>query len=251
MHAQQEFGVVVIGDEILSGKRQDRHLGHVIESLRPRGMSIGWYRIVGDTPRALLETLRHTQQDILPVLCFGGIGATPDDNTRQAAAEAFGRPMSTHPEALALIEAQFGAAARPNRVRMAELPEDCLLIPNPINRIPGFTVYEHHFFPGFPEMAWPMLEWVLERYYAAGTNSLEHERSLRVLGVPESELLDVMETLARDYPDARLFSLPHLGEQGSIEIGFRGAQPSVEAALASLVGVLSRLGLAFECKVAV
>lgn len=238
------------GDEMLCGKRQDKHLAHVIETLGARGMTVAWYRLAGDERLALCETLRQTQQDNVPVLCFGGIGATPDDNTRQAAAQAFGRQLEVHAEALALIEAQFGDAARPNRVRMAELPQDALLIPNPVNRIPGFTLYEHHFFPGFPSMAWPMLEWVLERYYPVIASRAMHERSLRVFGAPESELLELMEALTREFPAARLFSLPHFGVPDTVEIGFRGEQVAVDSAIASLVAALVRRRLLFEFEVA-
>ncbi|MCO6414435.1 MAG: competence/damage-inducible protein A [Thiogranum sp.] len=248
MHTR--FGVLVIGDEMLCGKRLDKHLAHVIETLGARGMAVGWYRLAGDERRSLCETLRQTQENNEPVLCFGGIGATPDDNTRQAAAQAFGRPLEVHAGALALIEAQFGDAAHPNRIRMAELPQDALLIPNPVNRIPGFTLYEHHFFPGFPNMAWPMLEWVLERYYPVTGSRATHERSLRVFGAPESELLGLMEALTREFPAARLFSLPHFGEPDNVEIGFRGEQVAVDAAFAGLVAALTQRRLLFEFEVA-
>ena len=241
-----QFGVLVIGDEILSGKRQDRHFAHVIDTLRMRGQSIAWYRIVADDYGALYKSLLQSQQDCVPVLCFGGIGATPDDNTRQAAAQAFGCRLQVHTEALALIESRFGTAARPNRVRMAELPEGCLLIPNHYNRVAGFTLYEHHFFPGFPEMAWPMLDWVLERYYPRSQSSALHESSLRVLGVPESELLGLMERMTLEFPAARLFSLPHLGDPVSIELGFRGEQKVVDAAFARLQSELKQRRLFFE-----
>jgi molybdopterin-biosynthesis enzyme MoeA-like protein len=241
-----QFGVLVIGDELLSGKRQDRHFAHVIETLRARGHTIAWYRVVADDSNALCKTLRQSQQDCVPVLCFGGIGATPDDNTRQAAAQAFGCRLQVHAEALALIESRFGAAARPNRVRMAELPEGCLLIPNPRNRIAGFTLYEHHFFPGFPDMAWPMLDWVLERYYPRCASSMVYESSLRVFGVPESELLDLMERMTLDFPAARLFSLPRLGDPVSIELGFRGERRVVDAAFACLQSELTQRRLLFE-----
>jgi molybdopterin-biosynthesis enzyme MoeA-like protein len=248
MHTQ--FGVLVIGDEILNGKRQDKHFTHVVARLRARGVSVAWYRVAGDDRRALVEALRQTRQGSIPVFCFGGIGATPDDNTRQAAAQVFGCRLQIHGEALALIDAQFGAAARPNRVRMAELPEGCLLIPNPVNRIPGFTLYEHHFFPGFTDMAWPMLDWVLGRYYPACENSATYEQSVRVFGVPESELLDLMETLTRQFPAARLFSLPRRGEAASIELGFRGTHLDVDAAMAGLVTALKQRRLVFEVEVA-
>jgi molybdopterin-biosynthesis enzyme MoeA-like protein len=248
MHTQ--FGVLVIGDEILCGKRQDKHLARVIGALRTRGLSVAWYRVASDDPQALYKCLLQSQQDCVPVFCFGGIGATPDDNTRQAAAQAFGCDLYVHPEALALIEVQFGAAARPNRVRMAELPQGCVLIPNPVNRIPGFTLYEHHFFPGFPSMAWPMLDWVLSRYYPHCQGGSLQERSLRVLGVPESELLQLMQALVREFPAARLFSLPRHGQPISVELGFRGKQAVVDAAFARLVMLLRQYRLLFEVEVA-
>ncbi len=230
---------------MLLGRRQDRHLQHVIETLARRGMQLAWSRYVGDDRRRLVEELRQTQLDEVPVFCFGGIGATPDDQTRAAAAQAFGCPLVRHAEALRLIEAQFGADAYPNRIRMAELPEDCLLIPNPVNRIPGFTLYDHHFLPGFPQMAWPMLDWVLDSYYPCG-GIRPVERALRVFGVRESDLVEMMEALVQRHGDAKLFSLPHLGDSNSVELGFRGAAQAVENALADLVSELERRALTFE-----
>ena len=244
MHTQ--FGVLVIGDEILSGKRQDRHFARVVETLRARGLSVAWYRVASDDRKALCASLSQSQQECVPVLCFGGIGATPDDNTRQAAAEVFGCRLQVHAEALALIESQFGAAAQPNRVRMAQLPEGCVLIPNPVNRVAGFTLYEHHFFPGFPGMAWPMLDWVLQRYYPHREHSAQQERSLRVFGVPESELLELMERLTREFPAVRLFSLPRIGEPVSVELGFRGEQRDVDAAFVRLQSALKQRRVLFE-----
>lgn len=243
MHTQ--FGVLVIGDEVLCGKRQDKHFPRVIETLRARGLSVAWYRVASDDRKALCASLSQSQQECLPVLCFGGIGATPDDNTRQAAAEVFGCQLQVHAEALALIESRFGAAARPNRVRMAELPDNCVLIPNPVNHIAGFTLYEHHFFPGFPDMAWPMLDWVLGRYYPA-LDELHLERSVRVLGVRESDLLELMEWLVRRHKAADLFSLPRLGERASVEIGFRGGRAAIDAAFSDLISALQERSMVFE-----
>ncbi|MGD2074758.1 MAG: molybdopterin-binding protein [Gammaproteobacteria bacterium] len=243
--SQSTAGIVIVGDELLLGRCRDRHLQHVIDTLRPRAMQLAWCRYVGDDRTRLGEELRQTQQDEIPVFCFGGIGATPDDQTRQAAADAFGCPLVRHPEAAAHIEAQFGADAHPHRIRMADLPEDALLIPNPVNRIPGFTLYEHHFLPGFPQMAWPMLDWVLERYYPA-YGEVRVELGLQVFGVRESELLEMMESLAQRHADARLFSLPHLGETLRIELGFRGRRSAVQPAFDDLVAELERRALSFE-----
>jgi molybdopterin-biosynthesis enzyme MoeA-like protein len=241
----QQFGLLVIGDEILAGKRTDSHCSHVIETLDKRGLRLAWARFAGDDRRRLVRELRITAEDVVPVFCFGGIGATPDDQTRQAAAGAFDAPLARNPEALAMIEERFGEQAYPNRVRMADLPEHAVLIPNPYNRIPGFSLYDHHFMPGFPVMAWPMLDWVLDHYYPA-VHVRQQEVSARVINVRESDLLELMEALSARHPDARLFSLPHLGEVNSIEIGFRGEQGAVAAALAELVSCLEQRELLFE-----
>ena len=114
---------------------------------------------------------------------------------------------------------------------MAELPERCELIPNPYNRIPGFTLGRHHFLPGFPEMAWPMAEWVLEQNYPA-TDQVLGDAAIRVLRTPESELVPIMEAFAGRFPDLKLYSLPKLGQEASIELGLRGSgalEPAIQA----------------------
>ena len=241
-----QFGMVVVGDEILCGKREDKHLPHVIEVLQARGMLVAWSRVVSDNRQRLVHELRVTQLDALPVLCFGGIGATPDDQTRQAAAEAFGTRLVRHPDAAAMIEDQFGEDAYPHRIRMADLPEDCLLIPNPYNRIPGFILYDHHFFPGFPSMAWPMLDWVLERYFPQ-VAAPQTEKSVRVFHARESDLVQLMDELSAGVSGAKLFSLPHMNSVASIELGFRGERSAVEAAFSDLVTALISHALEFEC----
>lgn len=136
------LGTIIIGDELLSGKRQDRHFAHVVEALAQRGLELKWCRIIGDDPALIVETLRQTlvREDI--VFCFGGIGATPDDHTRQCAAEAAGVPLIRHPEAVAEIEARFGAEAYPRRILMADLAQGSRIIPNPFNRIPGPSIMD-------------------------------------------------------------------------------------------------------------
>jgi molybdopterin-biosynthesis enzyme MoeA-like protein len=245
MAGHEKMGVVVVGDELLCGKRLDRHLSHVIEILGERGGQVAWCRYEGDDSERLSETLRQTQLDDVPVLCFGGIGATPDDQTRQAAARAFGTRLAPHPDAVVMIEEQFGAQAYPNRIRMAELPEDCLLIPNPYNRIPGFTLYDHHFFPGFPQLAWPMLDWVLETYYPC-VDEKTRERFVQIRGTHESSLYELMESLSLRYSEVKLFSLPHMGPEGYIELGFRGKETVVEEAFADLITELNARNVLFE-----
>jgi molybdopterin-biosynthesis enzyme MoeA-like protein len=238
------FGIIVIGDEILNGRRRDRHFEGIGGMLRARGFAVAWLRILPDDHAFLVAELGRTMASGTPVFCCGGIGATPDDHTRAAAAEAAGVALERHPEAVAEIEARFGDEAYPHRIRMAELPRGSTLVPNPYNRIPGFSIANHYFLPGFPDMAHPMVEWVLDHDFSAGATA-ERQRSIRVLGVTESQLMDLMQSLVEAFPDARLFSLPRLGETFQIELGFR-SHGDLEAPMQALIGGLSELGVAFE-----
>ena len=159
------FGIIIIGDEILSGKRQDKHLSKSIETLNARGLSLSYAHYLGDEPVQIVDTLKRSFATFHIVFSFGGIGATPDDYTRQCAADALGVALHVHPDAMAAMKAKPGFELTPNRVKMAEFPIGSSVIPNPYNQIAAFSCNDHHFLPGFPEMAWPMMEWVLETKY--------------------------------------------------------------------------------------
>ena len=242
------FGALIVGDEILSGKRQDKHLAHVIATLADRGLSLAWARYVGDDRARLVATLAETFAGGEIVFCFGGIGATPDDHTRQAAAEALRRPLERHPEAIREIEAQFGDAAYPHRVLMGEFPEGATIIPNPVNRVPGFSVGEHHFFPGFPQMAWPMLDWVLANRYAELRGAREGEAAIVVYDAGESLLLPLMRDNIARFPELKLFSLPSFMPGGGrrLELGVRGDPARLAAAIAHLSDGATALGFRWE-----
>ena len=238
------FGIMVIGDEILNGRRRDRHFEGIGGLLRGRGFGVAWLRILPDDPGYLTAELRRTMAEDIPVFCCGGIGATPDDHTRACAAQAAGVPLHRHPGAVAEIEARFGAEAYPQRIKMAELPQRSELIPNPVNRVPGFGLCRHYFLPGFPDMAHPMAAWVLDTHYREG-GLAERQLSLRVRGVTESSLLDLMEALVERYPGAKLFSLPRLGAESQIEIGFRG-RGDLDAAFSALCAGLDERCVSYE-----
>ena len=149
----KKFGITIIGDEILSGKRQDAHLSFVVQALKARGLQLAWANYLGDIPEQITATLKASMARGDVVFSFGGIGATPDDFTRQCAADAVGVPIVRHPLALAEIEAQYGDTAYPKRVLMADFPQGANIVPNPVNRVAGFSIQEHYFVPGFPQMA--------------------------------------------------------------------------------------------------
>ncbi len=240
------FGALVIGDEILVGKRQDRHLAFLIEALKRRGLRLAWAQYLRDDPVRVTAVLARSFAGRDIVFSFGGIGATPDDHTRQCAAAALGVPLVLHPEAEREIRARFGAETTPQRLKMGEFPAGAQIIPNPFNRIPGFAVREHWFVPGFPQMAWPMLEWVLDtKYRHFFDRDRWAEASVIVRGLPESAITPLMEEVNARYPGLKAFSLPSMGEGGArrhIELGVRGDPDAVAPALEVLRRGVSELG---------
>lgn len=225
------IGIILIGNELLSGKRQDKHLAQMIELFRARGLQLSWVRVVGDDAALLTETLNQVFVSGDLAFSFGGIGATPDDLTRACAARAIGAELIRHPEAVAIIEDKFADDAYPNRIHMAELPANARLIPNPINQMPGFSVGDMHFVPGFPTMAWPMCEWVLDNHYAHLFSSDRPIEALYKLhNAHESELIPMMESLLEKFPEVQLSSLPSTEKRHEIEIGLTGLEPQVTAA---------------------
>lgn len=239
----QSFGVYIIGDEILSGKRQDAHLSKIISLLTTRGLQLAWAHFLGDIPEQITAHLRASMARGDIVFSFGGIGATPDDHTRQCAADAAGVPITRHAGAVANIEAQYGEAAYPKRVLMADFPQGCALIPNPVNRVAGFSIHEHYFVPGFPEMAHPMVEWVLETYYRQLFHAADYlEASIVVTEAGESDLIDLMHAMLARYPMLKLFSLPRTNQRRTTEVGMKGESALVTQAMQDLKAGVSSLG---------
>lgn len=232
------FGAIIIGDEIMRGKRQDKHFPKLVELMAARGLRLEWCGYLGDDRERITAALHESLAQGDSVFSFGGIGATPDDHTRQCAAMALGVPLALHPQAAALIRERFGAETTEQRLKMGEFPQGAAIIPNPYNRIPGFSVREHHFVPGFPVMAWPMVEWVLDHRYAHLHHRVpEAEGSIIVYGSAESTLTPLMEAIEAKYSGLKVFSLPSVGEGGTrrhIELGVRGAPAEVPLALEAL-----------------
>jgi len=259
----RRIGALIIGDEILSGKRQDKHLVQLIAMLSARGLRLTWARYIGDEHELLVDSLEQTFASADIVFSFGGIGATPDDMTRQAAAQALGRPLLLHPEASALIAERCEDMAREGkgsadmstpenrqRLKMGEFPEGAAIIPNGFNRIPGFNVEDHWFVPGFPVMAWPMVEWVLETHYRHLFHQGEQlDRSLRVYETAESVVTPLLEAIEAAFAGIKVYSLPSVGENGErrhIELGVKGVGAVVEDAYLSLRQGIIDLGSDFD-----
>ena len=243
-------GGIIIGDEIIRGKREDKHFAKLIRILAARGMKLDWCEYLRDKPELITATLRRTLASEEIVFCFGGIGATPDDHTRQCAADALGVELLLHPDAEAAIRSRTDMEITPQRLKMGEFPRGSRIIPNPYNRIPGFSVGDHHFVPGFPVMAWPMVEWVLDTHYTKLFHRIaEAEASIIVYELPESTITPLMHEVESQYPRLKSFSLPSMGEAGvrrHIELGVRGAPDEVVPAIARMKAGVVALGGRWE-----
>ena len=258
-----QVGALIIGDEILSGKRADKHLPKLIELLGARGLSLAHAEYVGDDRARITDALRRAFASQAVVFSFGGIGAPPDDHTRQCAAEALGVPLALHPEAVALIRERMrdvateeGKPYEPqradnlHRLQMGNFPEGARIIPNVYNKIPGFSCSGAagtvHFVPGFPVMAWPMVEWVLEQRYAKHFHStVQREHSVIVYGGMEATLTPLMVAIERDHPGVKVFSLPSVDDSKHgrhIELGVKGEAGAVTKAWPTLLEGLHSFG---------
>ncbi|WP_332824794.1 competence/damage-inducible protein A [Ramlibacter sp.] len=252
------FGLVIVGDEILSGKRADKHLPKVIELLGARGLQLAWAEYVGDSPERITATLQRSFASGDVVFSCGGIGATPDDHTRQCAARALGVELELHPQAEALIRERMQDTAREqgvpyepdrpdniHRLNMGVFPKGATIIRNPYNKIPGFSVGSVYFVPGFPVMAWPMIESVLDAQYThLFTRDAYLEKSVIVFGSMEATLTPLMEQVEREHPGVKVFSLPSVDHPTwgrHIDLGVKGAPAEVDPAYRTLLDGLARL----------
>jgi molybdopterin-biosynthesis enzyme MoeA-like protein len=239
------IGLIIIGTEILNGRRTDRHFDYCRERLAQHRLPLVYSLILTDDP-ALIEThLRGCMARPEPFFCCGGIGGTPDDYTRDCAARAVGVDVTPHPEGLAILTRRFGAPLTPGRQRMIEFPRGATLIPNPINEIPGFSIRNGHFVPGFPEMAQPMIAWVLDTYYEVGAEKRRH--TLLLPGAREGDLTPAMERFVERFPDLSFSSLPRFTESGNeVELSLLGETVRAEAGMRVLRELLDQGGFAYN-----
>ncbi|MEN9983458.1 MAG: hypothetical protein RJB10_1391 [Pseudomonadota bacterium] len=268
LRTRPQFGLIIIGDEIMSGKRADKHLPKVIELMAERGLQLDYAEYVGDSPERITATLKRAFDSGDVVFSTGGIGATPDDHTRQCAAKALGVGLALHPKAEALIRERMQDTARDNgttyepahpdnihRLNMGVFPVGAQIIVNPYNKIPGFSCIGQsyglagqgavHFVPGFPVMAWPMVASVLDAQYGhLFEKSAYIEKSVIVFGSMEAMLTPLMISLEREYADIKIFSLPsvdHPTYGRHIELGVKGEPAAVNRAYPAMLAGLHKL----------
>ncbi len=192
------FYSVIIGTELLNGRRADSHFAHLNAELVKRGWEQKASFVVKDDPKFLEDIFRLIRADEDSVMfSYGGIGSTPDDFTREIASLAFtDAPVVRHSEAEKIIKTRLGERAFPHPIKMADLPRNANLIQNPVNKMPGFSLENRFFFvPGFPDMAHPMVSAVLEEYYPKAKK--KYSCNLMV-DASEAALIDIMIALPKE-----------------------------------------------------
>ncbi|MDP6491377.1 MAG: molybdopterin-binding protein [Kiritimatiellia bacterium] len=243
--AIEKVGLIIVGDEILNGRRQDKHFQYTMDLLHEWKLGLAYALVLPDDMDALVTHFTWAMAQPCPFFSCGGIGSTPDDITRQAAAAAAGVGLEQHAEARQILIDRYGAEATEPRLRMVTFPIGCTLVPNPVNQVPGFGLANGYFLPGFPSMAAPMMRWILETYYEPGAEKVRFTMALP--NTREADLADLMETFVADYTDLTFSSLPQHTDAGPrVILSISGIPERAEGAYADLKQRLRDVPVTFE-----
>ncbi|GAA0643930.1 competence/damage-inducible protein A [Brevundimonas lenta] len=243
--ASPTAAVLIIGDEVLSGRTQDTNLNTIARFLTALGIDLLEARTVGDRKAQIVDNLNALRGNHDYVFTTGGIGPTHDDITADAVATAFGVALPEHPDALAILERRYGPGEfNAARRRMARIPEGGSLISNPVTDAPGFQIGNVFVMAGVPKIMTAMLEDVAPRLR---TGAVVHSRTVRVSGVGEGAIADILTAAAQASREISFGSYP-FGHGSDGEIGtnlvVRGRdEAAVEAAVEALLGELAAAGI--------
>ena len=244
-HASPTAAVLIIGDEILSGRTADTNLNTIARFLGALGIDLMEARTVGDRPGQIVEALNALRAGHDYVFTTGGIGPTHDDITADCVAEAFGVAIGERADALAILERRYGDELNTARRRMARIPDGGLLIANPVTDAPGFQIGNVFVMAGVPRIMTAMLEDVAPRLR---TGTVVHARTLRVIGVGEGAIAAPLAEAAKASRDLSFGSYPFgAGSDGEVgtNLVVRGRDAeAVEAAVEALATTLGAAGIA-------
>jgi molybdenum cofactor synthesis domain-containing protein len=233
--------VLIIGDEILSGRTRDTNLNDIARYLAPFGVDVAEARVVGDEKGAIIAALNALRAAFDYVITTGGIGPTHDDITADCVAQAFGVELEEHPEIIAMMAARWGGELNAARRRMARVPVGGSLVKNPVQGPPGLQIGNVFVLAGVPQVMRGMLEDVGPRMRSG---AVVVSRTVRVEGIGEGVMAAPLEALARAHPALSLGSYPFFGEAGyGSNLVVRGrSEAEVAAAAEALEAALSGLG---------
>ena len=236
--------VLIIGDEVLSGRTQDTNLNTIARFLAALGIDLMEARTVGDRKAQIVETLNALRAGHDYVFTTGGIGPTHDDITADAVATAFGLALPEHPDALAILSRRYGDDFNAARRRMARIPEGGTLIANPVTDAPGFQIGNVFVMAGVPKIMTAMLEDVAPRLR---TGAVVHARTIRVTGVGEGDVAEMLTAAARAEREVSFGSYPFghgsVGEMGTNLVVRGRDEARVEAAVEAMLIELAAAGI--------
>jgi molybdenum cofactor synthesis domain-containing protein len=233
--------VIIIGDEILSGRTQDTNLNAIARQLALYGVDLCEARVVGDVKADIVAAVNAMRARYDYVITTGGIGPTHDDITAECVAEAFGVELYEHPQILELLTGRWGDQLNAARRRMARVPVGGTLVKNSVQGPPGFQIGNVFVLAGVPLIMRSMLEDVVTRLRAG---KVVISRTVRVEGAGEGVIAAPLEALAKAHPNLSLGSYPFFGEGGyGSQLVVRGRdEGEVLATVDALVDALKDIG---------
>ena len=221
LEKKPNFYSVIIGTELLNGRRKDAHFSFLNQQLLSRGWEQKASFVIADDTNLMENIFNLIKSDPNSVMfCFGGIGATPDDYTREVAGKVFtNRKMEFHEEAKSRIINQFGDEAYPHRINMAYLPINAKLLTNVVNNVAGFYLEDRFFFtPGFPSMSQAMVIEALDNLYPK--SDIQKYRRVMTIDASENDLIYTMQKIPENID---LSSLPKIiGDKRKVVISLAG-----------------------------
>ncbi|MBN2752507.1 MAG: competence/damage-inducible protein A [Rhodospirillaceae bacterium] len=233
-------GVIIIGNEILSGRTKDENLPYLAKALCEHGIPVREAHIIPDLEEVIVATVNAVRERCTYVFTTGGIGPTHDDITAASIAKAFGVPFIRHPEAAATLEAYYGDDINTARMRMADLPQDATLIPNPVSAAPGFRIGNVHVLAGVPRIMQAMFDGIVHTL-TGGPPVLSRAVSATAR---EGDIAETLRTIQASYPSVDLGSYPFgLGNRIGTCIVGRTTDPTLlDDAMNTIAEMFQELG---------
>ncbi len=216
--------VLIIGDEILSGRTRDINLQSIAEFLAPLGINVREARVVPDVTSRIVSAVNELRSDYSYVFTTGGIGPTHDDITADAIAKAFGVSIDVRDDARLILEDRYretGVELTEARLRMARIPQTASLIANPVSGAPGFQIENVFVMAGVPSIVRGML---LDVEHRLETGIVTKVGNLRCVGLREGDVADALSALAAEYENLSVGSYPWFASpsDSGVNIVFRG-----------------------------
>lgn len=240
MTAQPTACVIVIGNEILSGRIRDENLPYLGKALARIGIPVTEAHVIPDIEDDIVATVNAARARHTYVFTTGGIGPTHDDITAASVAAAFGVPVVRHPEAERILSAYYGETLNPARLRMADAPQGATLIPNPVSAAPGFRLGNVHVMAGVPRIMQAMFDGIAHTL-SGGSPVLSRAVSAEAR---EGDIAEALTAIQKAHPAVDVGSYPFgLGERiGTCIVGRSTDRAELDAAMDKVAAMFRNLG---------